>query len=106
LGRAVVIIISAIAELERNLIIERVKAGMRRAKLEGIRIGRRPADVDRAGVLRDRARGHSLTRIARDHHISRALVSKILKQEKLAGHKGCEPSDSETSENRRSETAA
>jgi hypothetical protein len=44
---------SAIAELERNPIIERVRAGMRRAKLEGIRIGRRPAEVDRQSVLRD-----------------------------------------------------
>lgn len=37
LGRAVIIIIGTIAELERNLIIERVRAGMRRARLEGIR---------------------------------------------------------------------
>jgi len=34
LGRAIVVIIGAIAELERNLIIERVRAGMRRARLE------------------------------------------------------------------------
>jgi len=40
LGRAMVVIIGAIAELERNLIIERVRAGMRRARLEGQRIGR------------------------------------------------------------------
>ena len=40
LGRAIVVIIGAIAELERNLIIERVRAGMRRAKLEGRHIGR------------------------------------------------------------------
>ena len=32
LGRAIVVIVGAIAELERNLIVERVKAGMRRAK--------------------------------------------------------------------------
>ena len=32
LGRAIVIIIGAVAELERNLIIERVRAGMRRAR--------------------------------------------------------------------------
>ena len=32
LGRAVVVIISAIAELERNLIVERVRAGMRRGQ--------------------------------------------------------------------------
>jgi DNA invertase Pin-like site-specific DNA recombinase len=39
LGRAIVVIIGAIAELERNLIIERVRAGMRRARLEGRQIG-------------------------------------------------------------------
>ena len=49
LGRAVVIIIGAIAELERNLIVERVSAGMRRAKLEGRHIGRKPLDLDRPG---------------------------------------------------------
>jgi DNA invertase Pin-like site-specific DNA recombinase len=106
LGRAVIIIISAIAELERNLIIERVRAGMRRAKLEGIRIGRRPADVDRQSILRDRARGHSLTTIARDHRISRALVSKILSQEKLASHKGSQSASPQAEENRQPETAA
>jgi DNA invertase Pin-like site-specific DNA recombinase len=51
LGRAIVIIISAIAELERSLIIERVRAGMRRARLEGRRIGRTPLDVDRAALV-------------------------------------------------------
>src|ERR1035437_5804893 len=39
LGRAMVVIVGAIAELERNLIIERVRAGMRRARLEGRQIG-------------------------------------------------------------------
>jgi DNA invertase Pin-like site-specific DNA recombinase len=56
LGRAVVIIIGAIAELERNLIIERVRAGMRRARLEGRHIGRRPLDIDRVAVLQERNR--------------------------------------------------
>src|ERR1035437_3420492 len=40
LGRAMVVIVGAIAELERSLIVERVKAGMRRAKLEGRQVGR------------------------------------------------------------------
>jgi DNA invertase Pin-like site-specific DNA recombinase len=61
LGRAIVVIIGAIAELERNLIVERVRAGMRRAKLEGRHIGRRPLDIDRAAVLRHRAHGQSLS---------------------------------------------
>jgi DNA invertase Pin-like site-specific DNA recombinase len=39
LGRAFITIIGAIAELERNLIIERVRAGMRRARLEIVLAG-------------------------------------------------------------------
>jgi DNA invertase Pin-like site-specific DNA recombinase len=80
LGRAVIVIIGAIAELERNLIIERVRAGMRRAKLEGRRIGRTPLNVDRHAVLCDRSRGISLTDIAQAHRISRASVSRIIKE--------------------------
>src|ERR1700686_4319959 len=57
LGRAVVVIIGAIAELERNLIVERVRAGMRRAKLEGRHIGRKPLVLDRDAIQRDRQRG-------------------------------------------------
>src|SRR6202162_285394 len=82
LGRAIIVIIGAIAELERNLIIERVRAGMRRAKLEGRHIGRRPLDIDRAAVLQHRAQGQSLSEIAVTHRISRATVSRLLKQAK------------------------
>src|SRR5206468_2764272 len=79
LGRAVVIIIGAVAELERNLIIERVRAGMRRARLEGRHIGRRPVEVDRAAVLRQRSAGQSLAQIAKLHRISRATVGRVIK---------------------------
>src|SRR5665811_1033922 len=47
LGRAIIVIVSAVAELERSLIVERVRAGMRRAKLEGRQIGRARLDVNR-----------------------------------------------------------
>lgn len=73
------VIIGAIAELERNLIIERVRAGMRRAKLEGRRIGREPLDVDRPAVLRDRARGLSLADLAKLYWISRSSVCRVLR---------------------------
>ena len=81
LGRAVVVIVGAIAELERNLIIERVRAGMRRAKLEGRHIGRRPLELDRAAILADRERGKSLSQLADLHRISRATVSRVLRQQ-------------------------
>jgi len=80
LGRAVVVIVSAVAELERNLIIERVRAGLRRAKLEGRRLGRRPIEIDRAALLRDRARGLSLAQLAKAYRISRTSVARTLKQ--------------------------
>jgi DNA invertase Pin-like site-specific DNA recombinase len=50
LGRAVVIIISVVAELERSLIVERVRAGLRRARLEGRHIGRRPLELDTGAI--------------------------------------------------------
>jgi DNA invertase Pin-like site-specific DNA recombinase len=106
LGRAVVVIISAIAELERSLIVERVKAGMRRARLEGRHIGRRPLDIDRAAILRDRARGLSLTQVARNHGISRALVSRVLRQARDAGHKGFPSAPFQVQQNRPPESAA
>ena len=80
LGRAVVTIIGAIAELERSLIVERVRAGMRRAQLEGRRLGRRPLDIDTPGILGDRGRGMSLSQIAKAHRISRSKVCQVLKQ--------------------------
>jgi DNA invertase Pin-like site-specific DNA recombinase len=81
LGRAVVIIVGAIAELERSLIVERVRAGMRRAKLEGRHIGRRPVEIDRPALLRDREKGLSLRQLAVIHRISRATASRVLRQQ-------------------------
>jgi DNA invertase Pin-like site-specific DNA recombinase len=78
LGRAIVVIIGAIAELERNLIIERVRAGMRRAKLEGRHIGRKPLDLDHVAICRDRCRGQSLRQIAHGYRISTATVRRVL----------------------------
>jgi DNA invertase Pin-like site-specific DNA recombinase len=78
LGRAIVVIIGAIAELERNLIVERVRAGMRRARLEGRHIGRKPVEVDREAILCDRRRGESLRQIARGHRVSTATVRRVL----------------------------
>src|SRR5713101_3797485 len=46
LGQAIFTIIAAIAQLERSLIVERVKAGLRRARAEGKRLGRAPLQVD------------------------------------------------------------
>ena len=105
LGRAIIVIVGAIAELERSLIIERVRAGMRRAKLEGTRLGRKPLDVDRFAILRDRQRGMSLGVLARTYNISRTSVRRILLQDGPVP-KGVAQTLSQMQENRPPETAA
>jgi len=80
LGRAFIVIISAIAELERNLIIERVRAGMRRARLEGRHIGRKPLELDAPAILSDRARGQSLAQLAKGYRVSRSTIHRLLQE--------------------------
>jgi DNA invertase Pin-like site-specific DNA recombinase len=77
LGRS---LIEVLAGLERSLIIERVRAGMQRAKMEGRRLGRAPLQIDRAAVVRDRLRGQSLTQVANSYGISRALVCSLVNE--------------------------
>jgi DNA invertase Pin-like site-specific DNA recombinase len=81
----VVVIIGAIAQLERNLIVERVRAGMRRAKLEGRHIGRPALRIDQQAVVRDRQGGMSLRQVVKTHGISRASVARVLQQPNLGG---------------------
>jgi DNA invertase Pin-like site-specific DNA recombinase len=106
LGRAMIVIIGAIAELERNLIIERVRAGMRRARLEGRRIGREPLHVDREALLRDRARGMSLTELAKAYRISRTSVCRVLRESKPVVPEGSVPTSLQVHENTRGEIPA
>ncbi len=80
LGRAIIVIVAAIAELERSLIIERVRAGMRRAQLDGTHIGRNPLTLDHEAIRRERCQGQSLRQIAKGHRISTATVQRALRK--------------------------
>jgi DNA invertase Pin-like site-specific DNA recombinase len=86
-----IVIIGAIAELERNLIIERVRVGMRRAKLEGRQIGRAPLQVNRAALLIDRQRGMSLKNPAKVYGISKASVCRVIKDAQTPVSEGFVP---------------
>jgi DNA invertase Pin-like site-specific DNA recombinase len=106
LGRAIMVIVGAIAELERSLIIERVRAGMRRAKLEGRHIGRNPLDVDVNAIRRDRARGMSLREIGKLHRIGKTTVFRILKDHANRVPQGAPPTCSQTAESTNADQAA
>lgn len=80
LGRAFLGIVAVLGEMERALLIERVRSGMARARAEGRQIGRARLDVDREQVVLDRRSGMSLTQVAKKHAISRASVCRLMKE--------------------------
>ena len=41
MGRSFILLIKALAEAEKSILVERIKNGMRRAKLDGQQLGRR-----------------------------------------------------------------
>lgn len=63
-GRLMFHVVSAMAEFERALIQERVKAGLRNAKAKGKKLGRPRADVDQSQIEALRASGASWREIA------------------------------------------
>ena len=80
MGRMFIVMVSSIAELERSLIVERIKAGMRRRRLEGFRLGRTPLGVDRGAIVRDRLSGMSLTAVGKKYGVSRASVVRFTRE--------------------------
>ena len=78
-GRLMFQIIGAMGEFERNLIRERVRAGMAHAKAKGRKLGRTRLHVDMIAVEARRAKGESLRAIARDLGVSPALLVKRAK---------------------------
>jgi DNA invertase Pin-like site-specific DNA recombinase len=69
-GKMVFTVLGAVAELERSLIVERVKAGLRNAKARGKRLGRPRVAVDAVKIAALRAQGRSWPQIARELGIS------------------------------------
>jgi DNA invertase Pin-like site-specific DNA recombinase len=79
-GRLMFQIIGAMAEFERSLIQERVRAGLRNARLKGKTLGRPPLTLDRDRIARLRASGASIREISAQLEVSTATVHKVLQQ--------------------------
>lgn len=77
-GKLVFTIMGAIAEFERSLIRERVLAGVRRAKENGIKLGRPPLEIDLDKMKELAQNGNSVRSIAREMGISKTLVHKTI----------------------------
>jgi DNA invertase Pin-like site-specific DNA recombinase len=78
-GRLLLTMLSAVAEMERDLLIERTQAGLERAKAEGKPLGRpsKTTDEDRRNILERLKAGDSVSQVARDFKLSRATVISI-----------------------------
>jgi DNA invertase Pin-like site-specific DNA recombinase len=73
-GKMVFTVLGAVAELERSLIVERVKAGLRNAKAKGKRLGRPRVAVDAARIAALRAEGLSWREIGNTLGVSAATA--------------------------------
>ncbi len=78
MGKMVFTVLGAVAELERSLIAERVRAGLRNARAKGKTLGRPRVAVDAPRIGRLRAQGRSIREIADELGCSRSLVHKTL----------------------------
>lgn len=79
MGKMVVTILSAVAQAERQRILERTNEGRVEAKAKGVKFGRKPS-VDRKKMLGLHAEGVGATNIARQMDIGRSTVYKILSE--------------------------
>jgi DNA invertase Pin-like site-specific DNA recombinase len=77
MGKMVVTILAAVAQAERQRILERTNEGRIEAKLKGVKFGRKPT-IDRKKVLEMKRSGIGATSIAKEMGIGRSTVYKLL----------------------------
>ena len=84
LGKAMFTIVSAIAELERSIILERVKSGIRKAKENGKRLGRpKKLNLNIEELQKMRDQGLSFSKIAAKVHACPATIYQALRRSKV-----------------------
>jgi len=83
-GKMVFTVLGAVAELERSLIVERVKAGLRNARAKGKRLGRPKKFLDGSKIARLREAGRSWRKIARAMECSSRTARRAWQKSKPA----------------------
>jgi DNA invertase Pin-like site-specific DNA recombinase len=80
IGNAMFTIIGAMAQLERDMIRDRVKAGLDRARMRGVRLGRPVAQARPDDMALLKQQGLSAREIGRRLHCSRSTVKRRLRE--------------------------
>lgn len=80
-GKLIRKVLGAVADMERDLLIERTQAGLARAKAEGKQLGRRwkTTEEQREEIRRRYATGETVSALARDYGISRGSVLNVVR---------------------------
>jgi len=78
-GKLLLSMLAAVAEMERDLLIERTQAGLTRAKAEGKKLGRpsKIAPEQRSDILMSLSQGASISALARRYAVSRATIAGV-----------------------------
>lgn len=84
MGRAMFSIVAALAELERNIVVERSVEGQRRARARGTHVGRPRREVDEVRMLSMLDEGQSVRAIARATGLSRTVVERVKRERRVA----------------------
>lgn len=82
-GKLVFTVLGAVAELERSLIVERVRAGLRNARAKGKRLGRPRSGVDVVEIRRLRAQGASWRTVGAALGVSAATALQAVGNRRL-----------------------
>ena len=80
-GKMTMGVIAAVAEFERDLLVERTQSGLTRAKRSGKRLGRPPAlsRQQLTEIVARRAQGASLGVLAAEYQVSRSAIYRATK---------------------------
>lgn len=78
-GKLIVGVLAVVAEMERDLLIERTQAGLKRAKAQGVKLGRpaKTSSEQRGQVRALLASGETVSEVARRFGVSRATIIGI-----------------------------
>lgn len=86
-GKMVFTVLGAVAELERSLIAERVRAGLRNARAKGKRLGRPRVTVDASRIASLRATGMGWKKIAGELGVGVGTVLRVAQEASQRGSK-------------------
>jgi putative DNA-invertase from lambdoid prophage Rac len=86
-GKLMLNMLGAVAEMERDLLVERTQSGLARAKAAGKTLGRptKTTDAQREEIIARHKQGVSISELARIYNVSRISIARVAKPKEAGG---------------------